>query len=129
MMSLEEKVLIFEYWFRVLIAEDISIGVISKIAAEFAHEYEMFIESLSCGNVSIEKDGKVLTANRTTHCQAFGVAIAIPGRKYNWRIKIIELSKCLNLGVIKSDTDVSKASNNNPFWVEKAGYAYYSYIQ
>ena len=127
MSTAHEKVLIFEYWFRVIVGVDISIENISKIAAEYAHEHEMFIESLTCGEVSIENDGKVLTTKSDTHSQAFGSAIASRGRKYHWEIKVIDTGfQNLNVGIVKSDADVSKSIKDKPFWTEKTGYSYYS---
>ena len=126
-MSTAEKVLIFEYWFRVLIGKDISIEAIVKIAVEFAAEYERFLSSLTYGDVSIENDGKVLISSMQTDCQAFGSAIASAGRKYHWKIKIIDSGfKSLNIGVIKSEVDVSLIGTEGGFWQNDDGCSYYA---
>lgn len=128
MATKEQKNLIFEYWFRVVIGTDIAVQNIAKIVIEFAHEYELFDASLTYGSPEIEDDGKVFET-KNSFSEAFGSMNAVPGAKYHWRIKVINCGFGeLNLGIIQKDA-MNLAANENEydgFWVIPGGYSYYA---
>ena len=115
MSTLEQKTMIFEYWFRVFIGLNITIGDITEIAVEFADEYDMFTTSLTYGPAIIENNGQLLKSDANYLCDAFGIVNAIKGGIYHWKIKVLNPGNCdLNIGiVIAENTENSK--DDTPF--------------
>ena len=123
----EERELILEYWFRVLIGTDISIANISQITLEFADEYESFDPDLCQDLAKIANEGKLIykTIKKSVGCNAFGNIITTPDRIYHWKLKII---KCeddqLNIGIIEADKAKHYLEAN--WWFSDCGYSYWA---
>ena len=125
--SLYARSLVFGYWFRVLIRSDISVEDIAKITLEFGNEYEIFDGSLSHQNINItngELAFKALMLQRTGDKSVFGTVVAVLGRKYHWKLKVIgDEVDDINIGIIEAD---KCELNKNGFWWNKCGISYYS---
>ena len=123
----DERQMIIEYWFRVLIGTDITIGDIAKIMVEFANEIEAFVESFCHENVIIEDNGQLIYKKEgyNNECNAFGKIIATPNRMYHWKLKVIECKDDqLNIGVIQEDK--AKAFLAAYWWFEVFGFSYFA---
>ena len=94
MSSPEQRKVIVEYWFRVLIGLDVSINDILKITLKFAGDMKNFcIILIYLMALQFEDDGIVVS--KITHnyreCTTFGTVIAKPGHLYHWKIKVVKM--------------------------------------
>ena len=88
MSSKQERVLIFEYWLRVLIGSDITIQDISQIASDFGDKYEIFDKTLSHQDMIIENDTLAFIESEIYgEFSVFGAIEAESGNMYHWKIK------------------------------------------
>ena len=127
MASKQAKKLVFEYWFRVIIGCDISVAVISKIASEYAAEYEIFDAALIDTKLKIEEDGQTLRLPEydDEDLSSFGIVTATPGNKYHWRLELIRMDVgFVNLGIIEANK--CDDYTNTAWWLTEYGYSYYS---
>ena len=122
--------MIFEYWFRVLIGSDISIQNISNITVEFAAELDMFEASLCHKKIKIENEGKLIskTTSYANSCSAYGTFTASPGKKYHWKLHVIQCEdrglNQMNIGI--ADANQAPKLLDQSWWHEKNGYSYFS---
>ena len=127
-MSNAVKQLIIECWFRKLIELELSIEDIAKIIIEFADEYEQFDPEKTSKDLKLENDNLDVylpTIASLLTARSFGLLDATPGRKYHWKIKILdEMSG--NIGIIEADKYISFSKGTDGWWYYPYGYAYYS---
>ena len=131
MSASEQRKIIVEYWFRVLIGSDISIDDILKIALRFAKEYEKFSYHplLSEEALMIEDDGRIVrkTTFNFQECNTFGTVTAKQSHLYHWKIKVMEMQdNFLNIGVVEANKCEQCLSTNNAWYFESFGYSYYA---
>ena len=123
--------MIIEYWYRTIFAGKNSIQFVSAIVTQYGKECDIFDRSLSHEALSIEDDGSTLAANRyiSSRFSGFGTIIARPGRKYHWKLKIVQKSGYNNhldnnFGVIEA---TKCAESNNYYWWSSYGQSNYGY--
>ena len=128
MSTKEQRQLVIEYWFRILIGECITIDDISNIINDFGNVYDKFDPDSSSNSVTFENNDSMITFHQTTNsdtCNVFGTEVAKPGKMYHWKLKLGELGeKYLNVGIIEADKcEVEQDSAD--WWNNAYGFAYY----
>ena len=128
--SSHQRRLIIEYWFRVILYNDISIANISKIALDFGAEYETFDRALSYKGILIENGTLAFKEGKGWgDWSVFGIIVATAGNMYHWKIKLsapLERENAyisLNIGIIEADKceQYQKLS-----WWTEVGISYFS---
>ena len=126
MSTKQERLLVIEYWFRVLIDDCITIDDISNIINDFGNIQDKFDPELSSDLVTIENDGTAITLGEESGWNihnAFGTEVAKPGKMYHWKFKLLELGeKYLNIGIIEAD---KCNKDTTDWWNHIFGFAYY----
>ena len=133
MPSVEISSLLIDYWFRILLCVTFSIDDISKIISQFAEEHEEFDASLTHPRINIADDNQTISikisqtdsGQRFYRFSAFGAIVAVPGRKYHWKLqtkkKYLKFGNIL-IGVIEAEQ--CKDTQLGSWWGEKFGYVY-----
>ena len=121
----QERQIVVAYWFRKLISADISIQDILSIVLKFSEVYEEFDKSLSHKSIKIEDDGMSFSKKDYGDHTAFGIVVARTGKKYHWKLKVIECEDDINIGIV--DKDKCKENDTGGWWQTNYGYSYWSY--
>ena len=85
------------------------IKVISNvICILYFREFEVFDKDLIHSDLEVDDEFKIITnPKRSYYLNAFGINIAVKGRKYHWRLKIEcdgeEDDPYINIGIIEAD--------------------------
>ena len=123
----DERQLVVEYWFRILIGASISVSDISNIINEFGKVYDKFDPKLSSDSVTFENNDSIICTNKEESWNvdnAFGTEVAKPGKMYHWKLKLLELGeKYLNVGIIEADKCKKDTSD---WWNYAYGFSYYT---
>ena len=131
MSSKQERMLIFEYWFRVLVGYDITIKSISQIASDFGDKYEILDKSLSSEYFTIENDTLAFMKGSEYggDMSVFGAIAADSGYAYHWKVKLFKNPDekedyfFINIGIIEADKTEEYKDGN---WWSTAGISYFS---
>ena len=100
---------------------------ISSVIIAFAKEYEKFDSTLSHHAFLLYNELKSLTLTdpQKSGLSAFGKVIAVPGRKYHWKLKILTSADRMSIGVVEDKLiDTANANNNDSLWLHQNGYSY-----
>jgi len=100
-------------------AEDADDGDDSPLGAERFHAKHKF------KTATVEENGAVLRASDTKSvmCGFGSVECGEEGRQYHWKVKVLEGSNDVNVGVIWSET--AKKNKKQMWWLDEMGYAYW----
>lgn len=127
MSSSAHKVMIIEYWYRVLSGSSFSIVNISKIIIEYCKEYEQFDKDLTHQSLELDDEGLILCkdAHNAAGCiSSFGKIIAKPGYKYHWKIETVESERYDgNIGIVEADQVIE---TNGLWWGTQYGWSYFT---
>ena len=117
--------LMIAYWFRILLSPILSIHDILPIIIQFADQFEEFDVVLTHRELNIDIENKRISSRSHSHERksAFGKILILPGRKYHWRIKIIQADDCtVYVGILQANK--CKNSLNRYWWTYQYGYSY-----
>ena len=127
MSTKEERELVFEHWFRILIGPSFSISDITRIINDFADQYEIFDQTLTSFKIKIDHEGRICynEGNSWDMKNTFGIITAKPGNMYHWKLKIIQMGDTfLNIGVIAAGEAVNH--KNETWWNTEHGFSYFA---
>ena len=98
---------------------------------QFAKENEKFDGTLSHFLFLLQDNWSslCLSDRQNSGISAFGKVIAVPGRKYHWKLKIMTNTDKLSIGVVENKLilgEQSDGSHNENYWLHKNGYLYRS---
>ena len=130
MASNEKRALIIEYWFRISLKgyKSYSIENISNVIINFAIEFETFDPSLIHSLLTLNDNKSIVSLVRGNGWanSAFGTTLAISGRKYHWKIKILTDTEDINIGIIEATELNDDPRFDNYWWCKQYGYTYYA---
>ena len=127
--SVSEREMVVEYWFRKLMALEMSIEDIIKIIVEFGNKYERFDESLVHNALTVDERQDIVSGYQDPEkdgdrYSAFGTIIADRDAKYHWMLQILEMGdESVNIGIIEQDE--AEKNLEEYWWGEDFGYSYY----
>ena len=141
-MSAEEtRRMIIDYWYRkVLSSSSFSIDDIAKIMIEFSEEYDKFDAKIvdfnvKHGTLDLENDDQTISHYNVGNdwesysMTGYGIVEAIAGRKYHWKLQIIDKTIDANIGIIDAKLQNGKTGKDITeciWWEEDDGFSYYS---
>ena len=101
---------------------------IINIILKFANEYDRFLIYKESGGGSLKVEHEGTSVKKIDHSHkrvtTFGEIIAQSGYQYHWKIKILEMSNGINIGVIEEDKYMDIVNCNTAFHM--VDYEYYA---
>ena len=125
----QNREMIVENWYRESLLKNDSIKDITQIIIKFSNEYDIFDRTISCNfakinasdNITEFPDNYELENDDTA--SAYGELTARPGRKYQWRLKLLSDGDA-NIGIIRAHDTNRRYSQY--WWERRYGYSYFT---